>query len=305
MLPIIRRTRRPLSAPEMATVVPLPEKRSDFGQVRSDSITPSLGDKHAPLPPSITGSQSPTTKQIYPTATPLLEVGCGIAHDNPSPDTRSRPGSLDPSTFSHQLSTNPPASALSTINQQLSTNLWSLQPGEPATDYQVFAAWLQLPPPRAFRNAAAALKCSVQSLRRLAARCNWRSRAEAFDDHRAAATSKALDQLLYDEIVDLKQRAERFRDQEWLLHEEMLEVARAVARELKTHPRRISITELTRLLDLASNLGRRATGLPLDRVNETPPLRPNWDAEAALRKIYGDSGSTSEAGLSGPQPRDS
>jgi hypothetical protein len=140
------------------------------------------------------------------------------------------------------------------------------------------------------RKAAIALGCSVQRLRRLSRQHNWPARCDAFDNHRASAMSRALDQILNDEISDLKQRAERFRLQEWLLHEEMLEAARAVVRDLKSHPRRVTIKDLTRLFDLASTLGRRAAGLPLDSAShEALPPRPNWDAEAALKKIYGDS----------------
>ena len=109
------------------------------------------------------------------------------------------------------------------------------------------------------------------------------------DNHRATATSLALDQLLKDEATDWKERAERFRLQEWLLHEEMVEAALAAVREFKKNPNRIKLTDLVRLLDLASVLGRRATGLPLDPGSTQPDVPPVPDGfEAALRKIYGE-----------------
>jgi hypothetical protein len=163
-----------------------------------------------------------------------------------------------------------------------------LQPDEPAADYQLFTAWLQLPVPRSFPKAAVSLHCSVHRLRRLSRQHNWKTRAAAFDQHRAHAASRALDQLLSEETSSCKERAERFRLQEWLLHEEMLEAAFSAVRELQKHPRRASLADVAKLLDLVSTLGRRASGLPLDPATVEPDLpRPrNPEAEAALNKIY-------------------
>jgi hypothetical protein len=182
---------------------------------------------------------------------------------------------------------NPP----STIN---SLDLWQRQPNEPAADYQLFTRWLELPAPRRFTTTAAILGASVYRLRRLAALHNWRSRAAAFDNHRADASSRALDQLLQQETLDWKKRAEQFRLQEWALHEEILQAAEVAAREVRKHPNRVSLHGLVKLYELASTLGRRAVGLPLDYVppkTEPPALRP--DVEEALRKVYGPPSRTS------------
>jgi len=173
----------------------------------------------------------------------------------------------------------------SPINSQ---QLWQRQPNEPAADYQLFTRWLELPAPRRFSRTAPSLGCSVCRLRRLAARHHWRSRADAFDNHRADAISRALDQLLQQETLDWKKRAEQFRLQEWALHEEMLQAARAAACEVRKHPNRVSLHGLVKLYELASTLGRRAVGLPLDYVQpKTEPRAPNPDVEEALRKVYG------------------
>jgi len=180
----------------------------------------------------------------------------------------------------------------STINHQPSTinslDLWQRQPNEPAADYQLFTGWLELPAPRRFARTAATLGCSVYRLRRLAARHDWRSRAAAFDNHRADASSRALEQLLQQETMDWKERAEQFRLQEWALHEEILQAASAAAREVRQHPNRVSLHGLVKLLGLASTLGRRATGMPLDNVPPKPePPAPHLNFEEALRKVYG------------------
>jgi len=287
MLPIVRRTRHPLTEPEVATIVPPPEIRSDFGQLRSEFAA---GDTPPPQPLTIVADNqrsSPTPPAALETSGPNKQLSTATG-SSPSPSGEGRDeGDHD----ERQPAVQPRRDA---FIQQPSTNPWSLQLDEPAADYQLFAAWLQLPPPRTMRQASASLGCSVHRLRRLALRHHWQFRANSFDNHRAAAASKALDQLLDDEFSNLKQRAERFRLQEWLLHEEMLEAARAAAQDLKSHPRRLSIKEIARLFDLASALGRRAAGMPLDPASaDVVPPQLNWDAEAALRKIYGDSSSNS------------
>lgn len=176
----------------------------------------------------------------------------------------------------------------STLNPQ---PLWSRQPNEPAADYQLFAAWLQLPAPCQFRKAAATLDCSLHRLRQLSSRHNWKTRAAAFDEQRANAASRALDELLSKETSDYKERARLFREQEWLLHEQMCVVALDAVREFKKHPERVKMSQLVKLIDLASVLGRRAAGMPLDPKSAEPdPTPDNSDFEAALRKVYGNDG---------------
>jgi hypothetical protein len=171
-----------------------------------------------------------------------------------------------------------------------SNNLWSRQADEPAADYQVFVAWLQRPAPRFFRQSADALHCSASRLRRLSVRHRWKTRAAAFDNHRADAASEALNASLHAESVDWQQRAERAREESWVLHQQMVDAARVAIHEFQKHPRRATLTELARMFDLASVLGRRACGLPLEHApvkeeETTVPVRP--DFEESLRRVYG------------------
>jgi hypothetical protein len=69
----------------------------------------------------------------------------------------------------------------------------------------------------------------------------------------------------------------------------MFQAASAAVRELRKHPGRASFSDIVKLYDLASVLGRRACGMPLDPafIPKTEPPSRHLDAEAALRKIYG------------------
>ena len=151
---------------------------------------------------------------------------------------------------------------------------WSLQPNEPAVDYNLFAAWLQLPSPRHFRKAASSLGCSFYRLRRLSARHNWKTRAAGFDHYRASTSSLALDQLLRDETQDWKGRLERFRIQEWLLHEEMLQTAMrpfTKSRSVPASPVLETSSRLSTWLSPSDALLAACLSTPLPRPNPTHP----------------------------------
>lgn len=139
---------------------------------------------------------------------------------------------------------------------------WNRQPDEPAADYQLFIAWLRLRPPRRLRPASVTLKCPVSRLRKLSAARNWRARARTYDECLANAASQNLDRVLSKETADLRKRAEAFREQEWALHEEMLVAAQEAIGKIRLSKRTPTLSEIARLLQLASDLGRRACGIP-------------------------------------------
>ena len=258
MLPIIRRIRRPL--------LPADEPETAAVVQSSVGVSPAVS-RSVPAPIS---TPSASAESAHPGKT-----------ENQSDSGQKRTDSISDSQPS-------------TLNSQ---PLWSLQPHEPAADYQLFAAWLQIPAPRHFRKAAAALGCSLHRLRQLCTRYHWKTRAAAFENHRATAASLALDQLLRDETSDWKERVERFRLQEWLFHEEMLQAASETVRQLRKHTSRASLNDLVKIIDLAFVLGHRACGMPLDLAAsaESDPPSCYPDYEAALNKIYGPSNSCKPA----------
>ena len=265
MLPIIRRIRRPL----------LPSDSPEPASAGLVGISPaSSGSVPAP---------SASTEPAHPEKIEKRsDFGQFWSDSMPGTPLDGRAGS-----------TNAP-SPFGTLNPQ---HPWSLQPNEPPADYQIFVAWLQLPVPRRFRKAAVPVGYSLHRLRQLSARHNWKTRAAAFDHYRANAASLALDQLVRDETANWKERAQRFRLQEWQLHEDMLEATSEAIRQLRKHPARISLNDLVKLYDLASILGRRACGMPLEPAvaAESNPPSSYLDFEAAPRKVYGPDNSSKPA----------
>jgi hypothetical protein len=253
--------------------------RSENGQKQSDS--PSLSGT-----PNPSGPPTPQVDQAIPSSS----IPKGLPHSAQGCEERATLG------FEPRNALNSNGAAASTPNSFNSLaapstppHPWSLQPNEPTAAYQLFTAWLQLPPPRRFRSAAATLGCSIYRLRRLSSHYHWKGRAAAFDQHHANISSLALDQLLRDEQSSWKERTERFRIQEWLLHEEMLRAASAAVAELLKRPCLPSLRDIIKLYELAFQLGRLACGLPLDPGDQSAPVAPSTrpDVEAALNKIYG------------------
>lgn len=87
-------------------------------------------------------------------------------------------------------------------------------------------------------------------------------------------------------------RAARLRDEEWQLHSECVVLARAALRHFKMHgEKRLRIADLARLLDLASRLGRLATGIPTEHIEHAWAEHENQLGAAQfladLKRIYG------------------
>jgi hypothetical protein len=284
MLPIIRRIRHPLLPPEPAEAQNIANQEKV--PVSNNAISPVLNNPSHPCGLE-SAHRSPEIQKRSDSGqfrSDLVTSGTDIG----ASEVRSPNGASIDETIAgadqHSKIDSQPSSASDQLD-----DCWLRQKSEAAADYQLFARWLQLPAPRSYRGAAAALGCSVHRLRRIAAGNHWKSRTAAFDNHRANAASQALDQMVDKEISDCEARARQFRNQEWLLHEQMLEAALAITVELKRRPGRVRLRDIAKLFELASVLGRRACGLPLDSDSPEPaslPARP--DVEAALNKIYGE-----------------
>ena len=102
------------------------------------------------------------------------------------------------------------------------------------------------------------------------------------------------------EVTALREQAQR--EEEWASRVEALELAReAIARWKQNVGRCGSLEGIARLLELASILGRRATGMALDKTEVTGedggPIRV--ELSVALNKIYGPAVDVEEV----PTPR--
>lgn len=100
-----------------------------------------------------------------------------------------------------------------------------------------------------------------------------------------APVNTAPTPLLTDRKVR-RQRRDELREEEWAMHRELMATARAVLKSFYENPQKASVADVTRMVDLASRIGRLST--EPDREEH-----PGADGEvlmiefhAALQKVY-------------------
>jgi hypothetical protein len=171
---------------------------------------------------------------------------------------------------------------------------WQRQTHESPSGFTAFVAYLRLKGRRSHRAVAAATGHSVHAIRRLSARFNWPARVAAFEARLAAATEDALTAVIANSAGTERSRVEQLRRDQSQLAQDVAQAAqRWLAACSRPNQRLPSLTQLVRLVDLASQLGRRAAGMPTGDVKR-PPRKEDasgyWtqpSVEEALEKIYG------------------
>ena len=164
------------------------------------------------------------------------------------------------------------------------------QPGESAKAFAAFSIYLSLGPERSTEAVATQLAKSRQLVRRWSARWRWSERAQAHATHLAAVEREAAEALARSKAVEWLKRTEAVREREWEMHEKCIEAAR---RGLKAFMERdkvyANLADISRMLEVASKLGRLASGMATDRTELTGedggPIRV--ELSAALNRVYG------------------
>lgn len=156
--------------------------------------------------------------------------------------------------------------------------------------FAAFSLYLSLGPERSTAAVAKKLAKSAHLVRRWCARHDWPARVAAHAAHLAAVEREATEALTRAKAAGWVQRRETHREEEWTLRGELIEAGRKVLEKFRDGSRGATLGDVARALDLASKLGRLASGLPTDRTELTGedggPIRV--ELTAALNKIYGE-----------------
>jgi hypothetical protein len=169
--------------------------------------------------------------------------------------------------------------------------MFEQQPRESNKAFAAFSLYLSLGPQRSTAAVAKKLAKSHHLIRRWSAKYDWLDRVKAHGAHMAVAEREAAEALARAKGVDWVQRQEEHREKEWELRCRMVKLAEvAIERWLANPVRCGSLEGIARLLDLASKLGRLASGMPTDRTETAVEVEAKLDIEweVALRKVYGD-----------------
>ncbi len=183
-------------------------------------------------------------------------------------------------------------------------HLFEQQARESSKAFAAFSLYLSLGPQRSTAAVAKKLAKSHQLVRRWSAKHDWLVRVKAHGAHMAAAEHEAAKALVTAKGVDWAKRQEEHREKEWEARCKLVHLAEtAIKRWLEKPERCGSLEGIARLLDLASRLGRLASGLPTDKTEITGELNATLNVEVAmaLEKVYGETIDVEEVQVTKPK----
>ena len=186
--------------------------------------------------------------------------------------------------------------------------MFEQQPRESAKAFAAFSLYLSLGPERSTAAVAKKLAKSEQIVRRWSAKFGWTERVAAYSAHLTVVEREAIEAAARAKGPQWEAREQQLRETEWAMHERAIAAAKRgldayMARE-KVYA---NLADIARMLEIASKLGRLATGLGTDgdrrKGDELPAVRV--EVRVALEKIYGEPlpGEVVDVDVVGGEPR--
>jgi len=164
------------------------------------------------------------------------------------------------------------------------------QPRESAKAFAAFSLYLSLGAERSTAEVAKKLAKSAHLVRRWSAKFGWTDRVAAHAAHLAVVERGAIEATARGKAAVWEKREQDLRETEWAMHERAIAAAkRGLDAYMEKDKVYANLADIARMLEIASKLGRLATGL--DKSNgETSdePLTMRVEVTVALEKIYGE-----------------
>ena len=164
------------------------------------------------------------------------------------------------------------------------------QPRESEKAFQAFSTYLNMGPERSLAAVGQRLGKSVGLLERWSARFDWPARVQAQAAYLATVEREATEALARGKSAEWLKRQQDVREREWQMHEKCIAAAqRAFDAFMSREKVYANLADIARMLEVASKLGRLASGMATDKTEITGedggPIR--LELEAALKKVYG------------------
>lgn len=165
------------------------------------------------------------------------------------------------------------------------------QPRESAKAFAAFSLYLSLGSERSLAEVSKRLRKSVTMLGRWSSKFDWPARVAAYGAHLAIVEREAIEATARAKGPQWEAREQQLRETEWSMHERAIAAARRGLDEyMKREKVYANLADIARMLEIASKLGRLATGLVTDgerrKGDELPTMRV--EVTVALEKIYGE-----------------
>ena len=156
--------------------------------------------------------------------------------------------------------------------------------------FAAFSLYLSLGPQRSLAEVAQKLHKSVTMLGRWSAKFDWPARVAAHGAHLAIVEREAIEATARSKAAEWSSREQKLRETEWAMHEAAIAAAKkGLAAYMEKDKVYANLADIARMLEIASKLGRLATGLGDGdgrKGDELPAVRV--EVTVALEKIYGD-----------------
>jgi hypothetical protein len=164
------------------------------------------------------------------------------------------------------------------------------QPRESAKAFAAFSLYLSLGAERSTGQVAKLLAKSEQLVRRWSAKFGWTDRVAAHGAHLAIVEREAIEAVARGKAAEWSSREQKLRETEWAMHEAAIAAAKkGLAAYMDREKVYANLADIARMLEIASKLGRLATGLGTDGERRAGDDLPSVRVEVtvALEKIYG------------------
>ncbi len=157
--------------------------------------------------------------------------------------------------------------------------------------FAAFAMYVSMGSERSLAQVGQRLGKSKALLERWSKRYDWGGRVQAQAAHFAMIEREATEAVARGKAAEWLTRQEKIREREWSMHEKCLAAAeRALSSFMEREKVYANLSDIARILEVASKLGRLAAGMATDKTEITGedggPIRV--ELSAALSKIYGD-----------------
>ena len=165
------------------------------------------------------------------------------------------------------------------------------QPRESNKAFAAFSLYLSLGPERSLNVVRKKLGKSARLIQRWSGKFDWTERVAAFGNHLATVEREAIEASARGKAAEWAGREQKLRETEWRLHERAIAAAeKALDAFMEKDKVYANLADIARMLEIASKLGRLATGLGTDgdgrKGDELPAMRV--EVTVALEKIYGE-----------------
>lgn len=165
------------------------------------------------------------------------------------------------------------------------------QPKESAKAFEAFSMYLNMGPERSLAAVGQKVGKSKSLLERWSAKFDWPGRVQAQGAYLAIVEREATEAVARGRSAVWVKRQQEVREREWEMHEKCIAAAkRGLAAFMEREKVYANLADISRVLEVASKLGRLATGMATDKTEVTGegggPIRV--ELEAALKKVYGD-----------------